>query len=105
MTTEKPKLTKEQAEEIYDFAHRHGKAAYIERLGAYGYMEKQETAFERAERLYDEWNKDGVICESDDMVVDIYNAYREAIKEMQTALDATKGENDTRTCIENMAFC
>jgi hypothetical protein len=88
--TEKPKLTREHAREIWAVQH-YPFDVFIHDLHVLGYMEKPETALERAERLYNAWDRNGNYSGSSSVVINMATAYREAIKELQTALEAAKG--------------
>lgn len=84
MNTEKPKLAKEQLKELWNMS-QFPFEDYVKGAQGLGYMEKQETAFERAERLYSEYETKefGTKVEKLRFQGDIIEAYREAIKEMQ----------------------
>lgn len=80
MSNGKPKLTEEQFDEIW-YACTSNKSEAKKNLITLGYMEKPETALERAERLYDEWEKSNNV-EDNIIIIDMADAYREAIAEM-----------------------
>lgn len=92
MNNEKPKLTEEQVMEIWENDGRTF-SEFKEKLTELGYMEKPETAFERAERLYEEIIKDfkNMIHYAGDptFIVDenkfsmMVKLYREAIAELK----------------------
>ena len=100
MSNEKPKLTEEQVDEIFQILDDfHGtindvklrKIKFKENMTKAGYMKKPETAFERAERLCWEWRNephpDVVEFKNASLVID---AFRKAISEMAKAKEAAK---------------
>lgn len=84
---EKPKLTKEQAIEIYS----HDYDSYDEfkdTLIRLGYMEKPETALERAERLFDEWGRESSQDpDEENKIIGIVDAFRDSIKELKEKIE------------------
>ena len=89
MGNDKPKLTEEQFDEIlklYQTSNMTFKDAFI----ACGYMEKPETALERAERLYNEWERQNESATI--LTMDVINAYRTAIKELTDTINKIYAE-------------
>ena len=87
---EKPKLTKEMVFNLYHRARVLDFVPFERELIDAGYMEKPETALERAERLYKTWQDAQNTVIADQIVGEIMAAFREAIAEMAKAKEAAE---------------
>ena len=91
MSNEKPKFTEAQLEELSIYYNEHPTLSLKAAAIACGYMEKPETALERAERLYNEWGKEPSKDEDEEgKINDIIDAFREAIAELKETIKYTQ---------------